>query len=59
MADVQVHVTNMTGGKVSLTLDENDERIEYFKKLVRREELEAVTVSKPRGAAKPASDAKA
>lgn len=46
MAEVNVHVTNKTGGKVSLRLDENDERIEYFKKLVRREELEAVSVTK-------------
>jgi hypothetical protein len=47
MADVHVHVTNKTGGKVSLTLDEDDARIEYFKTLVKRDELEAVTVSKP------------
>lgn len=47
MADVHVHVTNKTGGKVSLLLAEEDERIEYFRKLVKRDELEAVTVSKP------------
>lgn len=52
MADVHVHVTNKTGGKVSLTLDEEDPRIEYMKKLVRRDELEAVTVSKPTAAKK-------
>lgn len=52
MANVHVNVTNKTGGKVSLLLDEDDERIEYFKKLVRREELEAVTVSKPPAAKK-------
>lgn len=46
MAEVHVHVTNKTGGEVTLRLDESDERIEYFKKLVRREELEAVRVVK-------------
>lgn len=47
MANVHVTVTNKSGGKTSLTLDEEDERIEYFKRLVKRDELEDVKVSKP------------
>lgn len=46
MADIHARVTNKTGGVVTLLLDEDDERVEYFKKLVRREELEAVRFSK-------------
>jgi acylphosphatase len=46
MGFVKAEVTNKSGGKVTLTLDEDDERIEYFKKLVKRDELEAVKFSK-------------
>lgn len=58
MTAVHVHVTNKTGGKVALTLDDelDAERIQYLKKLVKRDELEAVSV-KPAKAAKPAATA--
>lgn len=46
MGNVHVHVTNKSGGELTLLLDENDERVEYLKKLVKRDELEAVKVSK-------------
>ena len=59
MGNVHVHVVNKTGGKVSLLLDENDERVEYFKKLVRRDELESVRVVGVDGAKESAADKRA
>lgn len=55
MGNVHVQVTNKSGGVVTLRLDENDERVEYLKKLVKRDELEAVKVSaaNEKPAAKP------
>ena len=60
MADVHVHVTNKSGGKTSLLMDDEQdaERIEYLKKLVKRDELDEVKVTKPRAAAKPSGDDK-
>lgn len=46
MAAVHVFITNKSGGKVALTLDEDDSRIEYFRKLVKRDELDEVKVEK-------------
>ena len=45
MGSVKVEVTNKSGQKVGLLLDEDDERVEYLKKLVKRDELEDVKVS--------------
>lgn len=46
MAYVKVHVENKLGGKTVLGMDDerDAERIEYLKKLVKREDLESVTV---------------
>lgn len=63
MADVHVTTENNSGQKVTLLLDDerDSEKIEYFKTLVRREDLRDVTVTKPgqrsaRGAAKSGGD---
>lgn len=58
MGNVHVHVVNKTGGKVSLLLDENDERLDYFKKLVRRDELESVRVVSADGPKESAAEKK-
>lgn len=57
MGYVKAEVTNKTGGTVTLTLDENDERVEYLKKLVKRDELEAVKVTPVAAKKAPASGA--
>lgn len=64
MAEVHVTTENNSGQKVTFLLDDerNAEQIDYFKKLVRREDLRDVTVTKPaqkgapRGAAKSGGD---
>lgn len=45
MGYVKAEVTNKSGQKVGLLLDEDDERVEYLKKLVKRDELEDVKFS--------------
>lgn len=50
MADIVATIKNKSGQTVALTLDEADERVEYFKKLVKRDELDSVTFGKPKGA---------
>lgn len=57
MADVHVKVTNKSGGVVTLLMDEEDERVAYLSKLVKRDELEAVSVSKPKAKASTPSPA--
>ncbi|MFG3710133.1 hypothetical protein [Micromonospora sp. NPDC047730] len=52
MASVTVTVKNNSGQTVSLSMDENDERIAHFRKLVRREELAAVDVKPAKTPAK-------
>lgn len=46
MGYVKAEVTNKSGQKVGLLLDEEDERVEYLKKLVKCDELEDVKFSK-------------
>jgi hypothetical protein len=49
MAEVHVTTENLSGQKVTFLLDDerDAEKIEYFQKLKRRDELNDVTVSKP------------
>ena len=47
MANVQVHVTNNSGKKVGLTLDEDSDLLTHLQKMQRREELAKVEVKKP------------
>lgn len=58
MGYVKAEVTNKSGQKVGLLLDEDDERVEYLKKLVKRDELEDVKFSKvaEKSAAKPPAE---
>lgn len=63
MAEVHVTTENNSGQKVAFLLDDerDAEQIAYFKKLVRREDLRDVVVTKPgqrgaRGTAKSGGD---
>ncbi|MDA8438238.1 MAG: hypothetical protein M0Z51_05155 [Propionibacterium sp.] len=44
MADVIVTTKNMQGQVAAFLLDEKDERIDLFKSMKRREELDEVTI---------------
>lgn len=56
MAEVHVTTENLSGQKATFSLDDvrDADQIEYFQKLLRRDELNDVTVSKP-PAAKPST----
>lgn len=55
MANMHVTVKNTSGQTVVFSMDEDDERIEHFRKLVRREELESVDVKPAKAPAKTAA----
>lgn len=44
MADVHVFVTNNSGQKSGLTLDEDHDLVEHLKKMAKRDELASVEV---------------
>lgn len=44
MADVQVHIVNKSGQKVALTVDEDGDMLAHFKKMLKADEFESVSV---------------